>query len=70
MRKEIFDHSDYCHCSDWNIDICPEKCFRARLTKDLKQMNPPYEYPVSFANFKNSGYCLMTNGKEENAETK
>ena len=71
QTKECFDHSDYCHCSDWENDTCPDKCFRARLTKDLREMDPPYEYPVSFANFKSSGYCPLNDGKEENsAETK
>jgi len=60
----IYAHGEYCHCSDWKADICPSECFRARLTKELKEANPPYPYPVSFANFKSSGYCPMTEGEQ------
>ena len=56
----IYDHSDLCHCSDYNIDICPGECFRARLTKELKEADPPYPYPVSMGNFRNSGYCPLS----------
>lgn len=60
---EHFDHSDFCHCLDWKDDICPVKCFRARLTKDLKEMNPTYPWPVSYSHFKGSGDCKL-NGNE------
>ena len=57
--KETFNHADYCHCSDWDKKKCPAKCFRARLTKDLKENG--YEYPVPFTNFKNTEHCLLEN---------
>ena len=60
-----YNHSDYCHCSDYEKDICPEQCFRARLTKELKESDPPYPFPVSFGNFRESGYCPL---KEEEGE--
>ena len=59
-----YDHSDYCHCSDWKNDICPEDCFRARITKELRSMDPPYQWPVSYANFRKSGYCPLGENSE------
>lgn len=55
----MFDHSDVCHCLDWNNHICPLGCFRARLTKELKELDPPYEFPVSYAHFKGTDYCVL-----------
>ena len=52
-----FDHSDFCHCLDWDPNICPKSCFRAALTKDLKEMDPPYEWPVAYASFKGKEEC-------------
>ena len=43
----VLDHSDCCHCLDYDPEKCPESCFRARITKDLKESG--YPYPVSFA---------------------
>ena len=63
----IYDHSDFCHCSDYEPDNCPTECFRARITKELKEADPPYPYPVSMANFHNSGYCPLTEMEVDNA---
>lgn len=65
MRESRFDHSDYCHCGDYKPDICPPECFRAQLTKDLREMDPPYPYPVSYSNFRKSGHCLLEGGEQE-----
>lgn len=35
---------DYAHCLDYKED-CPEKCFRAQLTRDLKR------YPIPWASW-------------------
>ena len=59
-----YNHSDLCHCSDWKNDICPKECFRARITKELRDMGPPYPYPVSYANFHKSGYCPLGENSE------
>lgn len=67
MNQFKYDHSDFCHCSDYNSDICPKECFRARLTKELKEADPPYPYPVSMANFRHSGYCPLHEMETENA---
>lgn len=32
---------DYAHCLDYKED-CPEKCFRAQLTRDLKRHPIPW----------------------------
>lgn len=61
-----YDHSDFCHCSDYDPSICPEQCFRARITQELKEVKPPYPYPVSMANFRNSGYCPLTEMEDNN----
>ena len=65
----MFDHSDFCHCLDWNSNICPQGCFRARITKELNEMDPPYEWPVSYASFKNSEYCPMKKTFEDMIES-
>lgn len=66
MNQFKYDHSDFCHCSDYDAKKCPKKCFRARLTKELREADPPYPYPVSMVNFFHSGECPLhkeeTNG--------
>lgn len=64
ITHKYLDHSDFCHCLDWKADICPVTCFRARLTKDLKEMEPAYPWPVSYASFKGHDECKLeeTNG--------
>ena len=59
MKEEHFDHYDFCHCLDWKSDFCPETCFRARLTRDLKQVHPDFPWPVSFASFKGKEECKL-----------
>lgn len=50
---------DVCHCYDYNRYICPEECYRAKVTQDLKDNYEQYEgIPMSFANFKGTPYCL------------
>lgn len=49
---------DASHCSDYQKDICPEECYRARLTQDLKDNWDKFEYiPMSFSHFKGTRYC-------------
>lgn len=64
--KFKYDHDDFCHCSNYNIDICPEECFRARLTKELKEANPPYPGRVSIGNFRYSGQCPLDEMETKN----
>lgn len=61
-----YDHEMYCHCSDYKKDICPEECFRARITEEVKAFQ--YPYPVSYGNLRSSGYCPLEEISEaENA---
>ena len=48
---------DNCHCLDYDEQTCPPKCYRAQLTKDLKDSG--YPWPVSFASFKGTIYCML-----------
>ena len=53
---------DVSHCSDYNRYICPETCFRAKVTQDLKDNMDKYEFiPMSFAHFEGTPYCEKTN---------
>ena len=48
---------DYTHCADYE-ESCPKKCFRARLTEDLKKRKEDLKYlPISWANFKGTDWC-------------
>lgn len=59
-----YDHSDVCHCSDWQKDICPNYCFRARVTKDYRESD--YPYPVTFSSFKGQAcFCPLSPGKTQ-----
>lgn len=50
---------DVCHCYDYNETLCPPECFRAKVTKDLKDNIIKYEdIPMSFAHFKGTPGCL------------
>ena len=66
MADFKYNHADFCHCSDWKADICPEECFRARITKELKEAPTPYPYPVSIGNFRNSGHCPLDEMEDGN----
>ena len=45
---------DATHCFDYSKD-CPDTCYQAQLTRDLKETN--YPWPVSWAYFKGTDYC-------------
>lgn len=50
---------DVCHCSDYNKTLCPEDCYRAKVTADLKAKweTEFKDIPMSFAHFKGTPYC-------------
>ena len=48
---------DYAHCWDYEKGVCPEECFRAKLTDDLKN----WPYPVTYSKFKETDACPLTN---------
>ena len=54
---------DNCHCLDYDEKTCPKKCYRAKLTKDLKDSG--YPWPVSFAHFKGTIYCMLEGEKND-----
>ena len=45
---------DATHCYDYS-DKCPKTCYRAQLTKELKEID--YPLLVSWALFKGTEYC-------------
>ena len=47
---------DVTHCGDY-CDTCPDTCYRGQLTQDL--INRNYQYPVSYAFFKNTEDCPL-----------
>ena len=50
---------DVCHCSDYIQNMCPENCYRAQVTQDLRDNIRKFEdIPMSFAHFKGTPYCL------------
>ena len=57
---------DYAHCWDYEKGVCPEDCFRAVLTEDLKN----WPHPVTYTQFKGTDACPLTNPqpKPSNAE--
>ena len=55
---------DYAHCWDCT-DKCPNDCFRAQLTRDLK--NYP-GMPVTFSSFYGTGDCLVRQKPEDTRE--
>ena len=46
---------DATHCSDYRKGICPETCYRAQLTEELKHIH--YELPTSWSHFKGTKMC-------------
>lgn len=47
---------DYAHCWNYEKGVCPEECFRAKLTDDLKN----WPYPVTYSKFKGTDGCPIT----------
>ena len=52
---------DYAHCLDYKED-CPEKCFRAQLTRDLKRNPIPWR---SWMHFKGTEECEKENASHD-----
>ena len=52
---------DATHCADYKISKCPASCYRAKLTKELKERNDLYYLPISWANFKQTKNCPIRN---------
>ena len=53
---------DATHCLDYKKS-CPKSCYRAQLTKELK--NIYYPLPVSRAHFKGTKECETERGGEK-----
>ena len=49
---------DATHCADYKKDKCPKKCYRAKLTEELRGI--PYPLPRSWANFEGTKECPKT----------
>lgn len=54
---------DYAHCADYKKDICPKKCFRGELVRDLA-FYPTLRLIVSWQNFKDTEECLLDKGQK------
>lgn len=51
---------DYTHCVDWDDRYCPESCFRAQLSKDIREHLLDYlDMPMGWASFKGTKYCEL-----------
>lgn len=50
---------DYAHCLDYQRGKCPNACFRARLTEDLKQRGDLRNMPMTWASFKGAEECQL-----------
>lgn len=48
---------DYAHCWDYEKGVCPETCFHAVLTEDLKK----WPRSVTYAKIKGTDACPITN---------
>ena len=46
---------DATHCSDYDEKSCPESCYRARLTQELREI--VYPLPVSWESFAGTIIC-------------
>ena len=53
---------DATHCFDWTSE-CPVDCYRAQLTKDLKESD--YPWPTSWAFFKGTKTCRLSQKNEQ-----
>ena len=49
---------DATHCADWTPK-CPNDCYRAQLTKELKERNDLWWLPISWASLKGSDECKI-----------
>ncbi len=51
---------DMTHCADWRKSRCPQRCFRARLTRELFERKARGELagiPMSFAHLRGTAEC-------------
>ena len=57
---------DVSHCSDYIPDKCPLTCYRAVVTKDLRDNLDKFgDIPMSYAHFKGTIYCKFWPKKEK-----
>lgn len=53
---------DATHCADYT-EACPNSCYRAQLTAELKRI--AYPLPTSWSSFKGTKMCPKWPNKEE-----
>ena len=59
----------YTHCGDYNPDICPRDCFRAKLTKEYNERCADFEgIPVTWANLRKTDVCPLNAPKRTNGD--
>ena len=54
---------DATHCTNYKQSKCPNTCYRAQLTEELKHICSPL--PTSWANFEGTKECPKKKGSAE-----
>ena len=49
---------DSTHCADWTPK-CPPNCYRAQLTKELKERHDLWWLPISWSYLKGTDECKL-----------
>lgn len=66
---------DYCHCVDYDADLCPQDCFRGQLVKDYNERQKDFiGIPLSWSHLRVTDLCPLykpkrTHGDEIRAMT-
>ena len=50
---------DSCHCMDYNPKICPDDCFRSKLTRDLELRPDLIGVPMTYSCLRGTGQCPL-----------
>lgn len=56
---------DATHCIDYNPDTCPENCYRAQLSEDVKNFKYFWPVTLSYARFENTRECPKSKEKRD-----
>ena len=59
---------DATHCADYKVNKCPKRCYRARLTQELRETPLWIWLPISWAHFEGTQYCAKTNKGEQHGK--
>ena len=56
---------DYEHCAEYKDGVCPKRCFRGELVRDLDRNPSLANKPISWMMLKGSKGCLLKDVKDE-----